>query len=433
VIGRYETAAMRAIWDAEATFGRWTQVEVAACRAWHARKEISDADMQAIEQRAHHQSAMRVRQIEQETHHDVVAYVRAVAESIGEAGRHIHRGLTSSDVVDTALAMALRDSFEVLLQSTQTLQKTVAERAMQHRDLLCVGRTHGIHAEPTTFGLRLAGWVTELQRHQVRLRHACTGIAFGKLSGAVGTFSQTDPEFEAHVLAQLRLQPEPIATQVVPRDRHAEAFAALANLAAGIERFATEVRHLQRTDVREVEEGFAPGQTGSSAMPHKRNPITCERLCGMARLLRGYSTASLENVALWHDRDISHSSVERVICPDAFHLVHYMVEQFTQVMQRLVVYPDAMAQNLHKTRGLVFSQNVLAALLAQGLERQAAYRIVQGCAMQVWEQPGATFESVLAAHPEVQEHLGANKLAAAFDPRAYTRHIAALFARAGLS
>jgi adenylosuccinate lyase len=432
MISRYETEKMRAIWEPDATFARWTRVEVAACEVWHRRGAISAEDMTAIRERAHHQSAARVRELEKTTNHDVVAFVRAVAESIGEAGRHVHRGLTSSDVVDTALALAMTDSLDVVIEALETAREVVRRRAIEHKDLVCVGRTHGIHAEPTTFGLRLAGWFTEMTRDLARLRAAREEIAVGKLSGAVGTFSQTDPAFEAQVLEQLGLRAEPVATQVVPRDRHASVFSALALLGATLERFAVEIRHLQRTDVREVEEPFTKGQTGSSAMPHKRNPITCERLTGMARLLRGYMVAAFEDVALWHDRDISHSSVERVAAPDAFHLVHYMLLKFTGLMEGLRVYPAAMAENLNKTRGLVFSQNVLGALLAHGLDRTTAYHAVQSAAMQVWEGEAADFRSALWADTRICGALTEAELGAAFDLTAYTQHISALFKRAGI-
>ncbi|RYF11549.1 MAG: adenylosuccinate lyase [Deltaproteobacteria bacterium] len=432
MIGRYETAAMRDIWNEEAQFARWTQVEVAACAAHHARGNIDDADWQAIESRAHHHSAARVRAYEAETQHDVVAFVRSVAQSVGPAGRHVHRGLTSSDVVDTALALAMRQSLDVVLAACAQLERTLAQRAHSHRRTLCAGRTHGVFAEPTSFGLRLAGFCSEVKRHRTRLSHARHNIAVGKLSGAVGTFSQTDPAFEQHVLAQLELRPEAIATQVIPRDRHAEVILGLASLGAGLERFALEVRHLQRTEVREVEEGFAAGQTGSSAMPHKRNPIVAERICGMARLLRGYAVAALEDVALWHDRDISHSSVERVICADAFHVVHYMLCKVDWLFANLRVYPAHMQQNLERNGGLVYSQSVLGHLLDAGMERQAAYRIVQRCAMRVWEKEAVSLRVALQQDAEAAARLSEAELDALFDSGRYLRHIDALFDRADI-
>jgi adenylosuccinate lyase len=433
MIGRYQTDAMRNIWNEEATFERWTRVEVAASEAFFARGEVPADEMQTIRDKAHHQSAERVREIEKTTNHDVVAFVRAVGEVVGEpAARHLHRGLTSSDVVDTALAMAVRDSLTVVIDATITLRSAVAKRAIEHKFTPCVGRTHGIHAEPTTFGLRLAGWYTELTRNIERLTQARADIRFGKLSGAVGTFSQTDPQFESFVLNLLDLDAEPIATQVVPRDRHASVMCAIAVLGASIERFATEIRALQRTDIRELEEPFTAGQTGSSAMPHKRNPITSERLTGMARLLRGYAVSALEDVALWHDRDISHSSVERVIFPDAFHLAHYMLQKLTHLVAHMRVYPQNMLDNLHKTQGLVFSQNVLGALLSKGHDRTLAYKAVQRCAMQVWEGEAKDFKSALKSDTWVQDALSAKELDQAFDLAGYSKHIDALFVRAGI-
>lgn len=434
MIERYQTAEMRAIWDDESRFARWTRIEIAACKVFHQRGEISDAEMHAIATRAHHQSAQRVSEIEKTTDHDVVAFVRAVGEMVGEpASRHLHRGLTSSDVVDTALAMAIGESLDALILSVMELKKHIAVRAREFKHQPCVGRTHGIHAEPTTFGLRLAGWYTECTRHLERLKNARINCSVGKLSGAVGTFSQTDPQFEAHVLSDVGLAVEPIATQVIPRDRHAEVFNTLALWGAGIERFATEIRHLQRTDVREVEEPFKKGQTGSSAMPHKRNPITSERLCGMARLLRGYAVAGLEDVALWHDRDISHSSVERIAFPDAFHLAHYMTLQMQRLIVGLRIYPQAMEENLHKTRGLIFSQNVLGLLLRKGLDRVHAYAAVQSAAMQVWEQTMADFRTALLADERVTQVVTEAELVEAFRLEPYFQHLDALFARAGIA
>jgi len=431
MIGRYQTDAIAEIFGDEARFARWTEVEVAACEAWHARGEINDADMKAIRTKAHHQSAARVREIEQETNHDVVAFVRAVAESVGEpAARHLHRGLTSSDVIDTALGLTLTTAIDVILESVHAFRKAVGRRALEYKDTPCPGRTHGIHAEPTTFGLRLAGWYTELSRTLERLEQAKKDVSFGKLSGAVGTFSQTDPEFEAFVLSRLGLQIEPVATQVVPRDRHAQVLTTLAILGGSLERFATEIRSLQRTDIREAEEPFTPGQTGSSAMPHKRNPITTERVTGMSRLLRGYAMAALENIALWHDRDISHSSVERVILPDAFHLADYMLQKLTAVVSDLRVYPEAMLENLDKTRGLLFSQSVLAKLLSCGLDRTSAYKLVQRNAMRVWEKEAKSFREALDSDADVQSALDGQNLDSAFDMSRYTAHVDTLFERA---
>ncbi|MBI5508721.1 MAG: adenylosuccinate lyase [Deltaproteobacteria bacterium] len=433
MIPRYRTAKMEAIWSEDATFRRWTAVEIAACEAWHARGEIPDAEMSVIRTRASHQSAARVAELEAVTHHDVVAFVRAVGEAVGEpARRHLHRGLTSSDVVDSALALGMKASLEVVLDGVGALQAAVGHRAREFKNTLCVGRTHGVHAEPTTFGLRLAGFFTELQRNRERLTAATQQIAFGKLSGAVGTFSQTDPAFEAFVLGKLGLACEPVATQVVPRDRHAAVMCALAILGASLERFATDLRSLQRTEIREVEEPFAEGQTGSSAMPHKRNPISGERVVGLARLLRGYALSALEDVSLWHERDISHSSVERVIVPDAFHVADYMLAILLATVAKLRVYPERMLENLQLSRGLVSSQTVLHALLAKGLDRQRAYGAVQRAAMAVWERRQQDFRAALGAEAEVTATLTPAELEAALAFEPHLRHVDALFSRAGL-
>lgn len=433
MIGRYETEAMRRIWSQQAIFQRWTDVEVAAVEAWAARGEVPEEELAQVRERAAAPDPDRVREIEKETNHDVVAFVRALGELVGEpASRHLHRGLTSSDVIDTALAMGLSDALDAVESETLRLQEAVGVLADKHRATPCAGRTHGIHAEPTTFGLRVAGWYTELGRNLERLKAAHQRIAFGKLSGAVGNFSQTDPDFEAFVLARVGLEAEPVATQVVPRDRHAEVMAALALLGACIERSATEVRALQRTDVGEAREPFGKGQTGSSAMPHKKNPIVCERMTGMARLLRGYLVSALENVALWHERDISHSSVERVILPDAFHLAHYMLGRFRGVVEGLVVNQGRMLENLDSTRGMIFSQSVLGALLESGMDRHEAYRLVQAAALEVWDGEAADFKAALSTRPEVTDRLSPEALDAAFNLERYTRHVDALFERAGI-
>jgi adenylosuccinate lyase len=438
MIGRYQTEGMTRIWSDETRFARWTEIELAASEAWHRRGEISREDMEILRTAAP-PSPARVREIERETNHDVVAFVRALGESVGaSAVRHLHRGLTSSDVVDTALAMTLKDAVALVLDAVAKLRKTVAKRAREHRLTLCAGRTHGVHAEPITYGVRLAGWVAELDRNRARLEAASEQISFGKLSGAVGSFTQTPPELEREVLSALGLQAEPVATQVVPRDRHAFVMTTLALLGGGLERFATDIRALQRTEVREAEEPFTEGQTGSSAMPHKRNPITSERLCGMARLLRGYALAALEDVALWHERDISHSSVERIAFPDAFHLAHYMLQQMDKLVSGMRIYPEAMRDNLERTGGLLFSQNVLGLLLERGLDRQVAYKLVQKNAMRVWEGQAEDFESALTGDPQVLKALGGDAAAAhealapAFATEHYTRYVDDIFERAGL-
>ena len=432
MIQRYETQQMRGIWNEEAKFARWTKIEIAACAEFAKRGDISDEEMQAIRS-GHHQSAERISAYEKETNHDVVAFVRSMSETVGQpASRHIHRGLTSSDIVDTALALGMTESLTLLIQAVRALSESIQKRALEFKTTPCAGRTHGVHAEPTTFGLRLAGCYSEVQRNIQRLEAALEEVSFAKLSGAVGNYSQTDPDFELGVLDQLGLKVEPVATQVVPRDRHATALCALAVYGAGLERFATEIRSLQRTDLREAEEYFAKGQTGSSAMPHKRNPITCERITGMARLLRGYAVSGLENVALWHDRDISHSSVERVIVPDAFHLAHYMTLKMQGVIDGLLVYPEKMLENMDRTKGLLFSQNVLGVLLKAGLERQQAYQAVQRAAMSVWNKEETDFRTALGKQPLIAESVKEVELDQAFSLNAYTRHVDKIFQRVGL-
>jgi adenylosuccinate lyase len=428
MIERYQTQAIAAIWSDEARFFRWTRVEVAACKVWHQRGRISDADWRAIATRAHHQSAARVAAIEEETHHDVVAFVRAVAESVGPAGRHIHRALTSSDVIDTALALAVSESLDVVLAAVAGLAAVLRARAEEHAATPCAGRTHGMHAEVTSFGLRLLGFAAEMGRHRERLAAARAQIRFGKMSGAVGTFSQSDPAFEQAVLAELGLQAEPVATQVIPRDRHVEVFTALANLGGGLERIAVEIRSLQRSDLREVQEPFQRDQTGSSAMPHKRNPIISERMTGMARLLRGYAMAALENVALWHDRDISHSAVERVAFPDAFHLAHYMLGKLTHVVAAMTVDAAQMQANIDRGGGLLYSQSVLTALVDAGWARSDAYRAVQAAAAQVWEGAAPHLREALGRDPHVMGALGEG-VDACFTAAAALQHVPALFQR----
>jgi adenylosuccinate lyase len=366
--------------------------------------------------------------IEKHTHHDVAAFVDHVADSLGEDGRYFHYGLTSSDVLDTALGLRLKDAADLLLADLDELLAVLESRAYEFKDLVMVGRTHGVHAEPITLGLKFALWHAEFQRQKVRLSAARENIAVGKISGAVGAFAHLPPEVEAGVCARLGLKPAPISTQIIQRDRHAEFFLTLALIGASVEKVALEVRHLQRTEVREAEEFFAAGQKGSSAMPHKRNPVLAENLCGLARVLRGNAMAALENVALWHERDISHSSVERVIAPDSTILLDFMLARFTRLLQRLVVYPENLAANLALTRGLVFSQTLLLALINKGLSRDAAYRLVQRPAMQVWQE-GGEFAIRVQADPDITRHLSQGELAEIFNLAHYTRHVDRIFAR----
>jgi adenylosuccinate lyase len=421
VIARYSRPGMAAIWTEEAKLGRWLEVELAVCRAWARRGVVPAEDLAEIEARAGF-SVERTQEIERTTNHDVIAFLTDVAERVGPASRWVHYGMTSSDVLDTGLALAIVRAGRIVTEGQAALTRAFRDRALEHAGTLCVGRTHGVHAEPTTFGLKLAGFAFESRRNEERLETALARLAVGKLSGAVGTYATLPPDLEAEVLAELGLEAEPVATQVVPRDRHAELLGQLAVAASSLDRFATEVRHLQRTEVREAEEPFAAGQKGSSAMPHKRNPITAERISGLARVIRAAAGAGLEDVALWHERDISHSSVERVVLPDAFCLMDYLLARTRALAEGLVVHPERMLHNLRSSGGLVYSQRVLLGLVESGLSREDAYALVQGAAMRVWSE-GGELRDLLAADPRVTERLDPAALDALFDPGWYVRHV----------
>jgi adenylosuccinate lyase len=428
VIARYSRPAMASIWSDENKLARWLDVELAALDAW-AELGVVPADAATrIRERAEPPSPDRVAEIEARTHHDLAAFVDAVAETLGEDGRWFHYGLTSSDVVDTALALQIRDAGALVLDGLDRAFAAVVARAEEHRETLTIGRTHGVHAEPTTFGLKLAVWAFELDRARARLAEALEGMRVGKLSGAVGNYAATDPELERLACERLGLEPAPASTQVLQRDRHASVLSALAVAAASLEKFATEIRHLTRTEVREVEEPFGKGQKGSSAMPHKRNPVVAERICGLARVVRSAAVVGLENVALWHERDISHSSAERVVVPDAFLALDYMLDRFAWLVEGLVVRPEQMRRNLDASHGLFFSQRVLLALVSVGLGRDEAYRLVQRNAMRAWDEE-RDFRSLVSADPEITAALDADALAEAFDLAAYTRHVDAVFDR----
>jgi adenylosuccinate lyase len=418
VIARYTRPELGEIWTDEARMSAWRDVEVAAAEALSGP---TDEDLEAI--RAATFTVEAVREREAVTDHDVAAFVDVLAGSAGPAGRWIHFGLTSSDVLDTALALQLRRAGEVIVPGARSLASALAERAREHADTLCVGRTHGVHAEPTSFGLKLAGFAMEATRNAARLERAFAQAATGAISGAVGTYASLGPEYERRVLDRLGLAAEPVSTQVVPRDRHAELLNAIALAGAGLERFALEIRHLQRTEVREVEEPFRAGQKGSSAMPHKRNPITTERICGLARVLRGYAVTGMEDVALWHERDISHSGAERVVLPDATILMDYMQHLALRVARGMVVHADRMAANLELTSGALFSQRVLLALVEQGAQRDDAYRLVQRLAQEAWDT-GTPLRTLLDREPGVELDLDA-----IFDYGHYVRHVPEVLAR----
>ena len=428
MIERYSRPAMNAIWSDEGKLARWLEVELAALDGWAELGAVPADAVAEIRERAKPPTPARVAEIEERTQHDLAAFVDAVAGELGPVGRWLHYGLTSSDVLDTALALQVRDAGALLVEGVERALEAVVARAHEHRDTVAVGRTHGVHAEATTFGAKLAGWAFELARDRERLDRALAGMRVGKLAGAVGTYGGGDPEVERVACERLGLVPEDVATQIVPRDRHAELLSALALCAASLERFATEIRHLARTEVREVQEPFRRGQKGSSAMPHKRNPIVAERICGLARVVRAAAVVGLENVALWHERDISHSSAERVVVPDAFLALDYMLDRFAWLVEGLVVDAARMRRNLDGSHGLVFSQRVLLALVAAGLERDEAYRLVQRNALRAWDEE-RDFRSLLERDPDVVSRLGDAGLAAAFDLGDSLRHTDVLFER----
>jgi adenylosuccinate lyase len=417
---------MSRVWSEEAKLEQWLAVELAVLDAWAQVGTVPSSSAAAVRERARVPSAAAVADRERVTNHDVAAFVDTVTADLGADGRWFHFGLTSSDVLDTALSLTVQRAGALVREGMDRALGAVLVRADEHRETMTIGRTHGVHAEPTTFGLKLVGWAFQLDRDRNRLEHALTGMRFGKLSGAVGTYATTTPEMERIACEALGLEAAPTSTQILQRDRHAELLSALASIASSLERFALEIRHLARTEVREVEEPFGSGQKGSSAMPHKRNPIVAERICGLARVVRGYAIVGLENVALWHERDISHSSAERVVLPDAFLAVDYMLDRFAWLVEGLVVRPERMRANLESTGGLFFSQRLLLALVESGLERDEAYRIVQRPAMRAWDE-GLDFRSLVRADPQISARVDLDEV---FDLGAFTSHVDTVFGRA---
>jgi adenylosuccinate lyase len=416
---------MAGIWSDESRLSRWLEVELAAVEAWSELGVIPPETAAETRAAARAPTPERVAELERVTQHDVAAFVDAVAEGLGPSGRWFHHGLTSSDVVDTGLALQVRDAGELLLEQLADALDAVVARALEHKDEVCIGRTHGVHAEPTTFGLKLAVWAFELVRGRDRLEHALEGMRVGKLSGAVGTYAAGDPELERLVCERLGLEPAPASTQILQRDRHAELLTALALVAASLEKFAIEIRHLARTEVGEVGEPFGKGQKGSSAMPHKQNPVVAERICGLARVVRANATVGLENVALWHERDISHSSAERIVIPDSFLALDYMLDRFAWLVRGLVVRPDRMRRNLDATRGLFFSQRLLLALVESGLTRDDAYRLVQRQALRAHDEE-RDFPELVRGDEEIASRVDLDSI---FDVNWYTRHVDVVFAR----
>ncbi len=430
MIERYSRPQMKKVWSDENKFAKWLEVEIAVCEAWSESGVIPREAVPKI--KLARVNLKRMEEILKETHHDVTAFLGAVSESLGNESRFIHLGLTSSDVIDTALSLQLVEATEILSQDIKELISVLAQRALEHKYTIMIGRTHGIHAEPTSFGLKLALWMEEMKRNRLRLTEAKRAIAVGKISGAVGTYATLSPQLEETTCARLKLAPAPISNQVLQRDRHAQFTTTLAIISSSLEKFATEIRGLQKTETREVEEPFGAGQTGSSAMPHKRNPELCERISGMARLMRGFALTSMENIALWHERDISHSSTERITLPDSCLLLDYSLALFTSVMRGLQVYPQRMKQNMKLTKGLLFSQRVMLALIDKGLSRQKAYELVQRNAMKAWKG-NKIFLNLLKADSEVIATLPQEKLEPLFDEQYYLRYVDEIFERLGLT
>lgn len=430
MIERYTLPEMGQVWTDEHRLELWKKIEIAACEGWAQLGRIPEEAVQVIREKAAF-SWERVQEIELTTHHDVLAFLTNMAENIGDEAKYVHLGLTSSDVLDTALSLQMVEATDILLGKMDKLEAALAKRALEHKDTLMMGRTHGIHAEPITMGLKFALWYEEIKRQRKRLVFACDEIRVGKISGAVGTFANVEPEVEEWVCKSLGLNPAPISTQVLQRDRHAFYMTTLAGIAATLDKMATEIRNLQRTDVHEVEEPFAKGQKGSSAMPHKKNPITAERICGLARVIRGNAQTALENVALWHERDISHSSAERVILPDSTIALDYMLQKMTALIEGLRVFPDQMLANVEKVVGLIFSQRVMLALVEKGMSRETAYAWVQRNALQAWETK-EPFKNLVSNDPEIEQYLTEEEIADLFDYSYHTKHVDTIFKRVGL-
>ncbi|MEE9523902.1 MAG: adenylosuccinate lyase [Thermodesulfovibrionales bacterium] len=427
MIERYTRPEMGKLWSLESKYRKWLDVEIAVCEAWAEMNKIPKSSLRNIRSRADF-DVQRIDEIEKTVKHDVIAFLTSVAEHIGPDSRYVHKGMTSSDVTDTAQALLMRDAADMIIKDVKKLMDALKEKAIAYKDVPCIGRSHGIHAEPMTFGLKFALWYGDMKRNLDRLKKARKTISVGKLSGAVGTFSNIPVQIEEKVCRKLKLTPEPIATQVVQRDRHAEFMSVLAITAASIEKIAVEIRHLQRTEVLEAEEPFTKGQKGSSAMPHKRNPVGSENLSGLARLVRSNALASYENIALWHERDISHSSVERVILPDSCILVNYMLNRLTNIIKGMHIYPQRMKQNMERSYGLYNSQRVLLALTDKGMTREDAYSLVQRNAMKSWKQ-GIEFKKLLSKDKEIRRHLTVKELNGIFNLKHYLRNINFVFKR----
>ncbi|MCX7919668.1 MAG: adenylosuccinate lyase [bacterium] len=431
MIDRYTLPAMRELWSEQNKFQSYLEIELLVCKAWAELGEIPKPDLENIIAKSKF-DINRINEIEQKVKHDVIAFVSAVAENVGPSGRYIHLGMTSSDLLDTSLAVRMRQAADLILAELHRLEKVLLDKAKEYKDTVMIGRTHGVHAEPITLGLKFALWLMETKRNIARMTRAKEVISYGKISGAVGTYAHLPTFIEEYVCRELGLQPAEVANQIIQRDRHAEYLTMLALTAALLEKIALEIRHLQRTEVLECEEPFAKGQKGSSAMPHKRNPVTCEQICGLARLVRSNALAAIENIALWHERDISHSSVERVIIPDSTTLVHYMLVKMIDVLTNLVVHKENIAANLNLTYGVIFSQQVLLALTKKGISREQAYQLVQEHAMKAWGEK-IEFKSLLLADERVKQYLTAEEISACFDLSKYTQNIDYIYKKAGIN
>lgn len=427
MIDRYALPAMKNIWQEENKYKIWLEIELLACEALFQLKKINKDAIENIKKNARY-SLSRIQEIEKITQHDVLAFTTAVGENLGKYSRYFHQGLTSSDILDTSLALELKQSAEIIIEDIERLIIVLKEKALEHKYTLMVGRTHGVHAEPITLGFKFALWFSEMQRNLERIKRAKEEISYGKISGAVGTFAHLDPYVEEYVCKELSLKPAKISNQIIQRDRHAYYLITLALIASSLEKIATEIRSLQRTEIYEVEEKFAIGQKGSSAMPHKRNPIICERVCGLSRVVRANAIAAMENVNLWNERDISHSSAERIIIPDSNILIDYMLQKFTNLITNLNIYPEHMKQNLEKTKGLIFSQKIMLELTKRGFSREEAYKIVQNISMQVW-QSQADFKALLLENAEVGQYLTKSEIEECFDYQTYLRNIDIIFTR----
>lgn len=430
MIERYTRPEMKEIWSEQNRYQAWLEVEILACEAWAELGVIPREDVEKIRVKASF-DVQRIAEIEAETRHDVVAFTRSVSESLGEERKWVHYGLTSTDVVDTANSYLIKQANQVLRKDLERFLSTLRSKAQEHKYTVMMGRTHGIHAEPTTFGLKLALWYAEMQRNLERFNAAAKNIEVGKISGAVGTYANIDPFVESYVCQKLGLAAAPVSTQTLQRDRHAQYLGTLALIATSIEKFATEIRGLQKSETREVEEYFSPGQTGSSAMPHKRNPIGSENMTGVARVMRGFMLTAYENVPLWHERDISHSSAERIIIPDATTLLNYMLNRFNKIIAELTVFPEMMKKNMDRSLGLIYSQQVMLALIEEGLSREEAYTIVQPVAMEAWEKQSSFFELVMASS-QIRKWLSEEMVASCFDYNRHLQHVDLIFERLGL-